>query len=294
MQVALPAVQADLGIPTHQLRWVITAYTLAYGGLLLLGGRLGDLYGRRRMLTSGMILLAAASALGGLATGAGALVAVRVLKGLGAAGGAPAVMSLLTTTFPEGEARSRALGFDPLQAGCAFLPQEAVVLALSPLLGRTVARTGARPVLAAGVLGFGAAVLTVARISAGGGYVSAVLPGVMLAGVGVACTIVAGAVVATTGIPAHLQGLASGLWNTAPQIGSSLGRAVLISVANVKTGGALAGARGTMDSSLATWLPGFRAAFTAALLFVVAGLWAVLFWMRPPVETPGASTRSGS
>src|SRR5690606_37974890 len=75
MQVALPAVQAELGIPTHQLQWVITAYTLAYGGLLLLGGRLGDLYGRRRMLTSGMILLAAASALGGLATGTGALVA---------------------------------------------------------------------------------------------------------------------------------------------------------------------------------------------------------------------------
>ncbi len=110
VHVALPAIQADIHIPTHQLQWVAAAYALTFGGFLLLGGRMGDLFGRRRMLMAGMALFTAASAAGGLASGIGLLIAARALQGLGAAMIAPAVLSLVAMVFPEGEERNRALG----------------------------------------------------------------------------------------------------------------------------------------------------------------------------------------
>ncbi|MGE5132194.1 MAG: MFS transporter [Gemmatimonadota bacterium] len=107
--VALPAIRADLGLTTASLQWIVSAYVLGYGGLLLLGGRAADLLGRRRVFLAALALFAAASLLGGLVSSPGLLIAARFVKGVAAAVTAPAGLSLLTTTFPEGHLRNRAM-----------------------------------------------------------------------------------------------------------------------------------------------------------------------------------------
>lgn len=436
VHVALPAIQADIHIPTHQLQWVAAAYALSFGGFLLLGGRMGDLFGRRRMLMAGMALFTAASAAGGLASEIGLLIAARALQGLGAAFIAPAVLSLLTMVFSEGEERNRALGvlgtvsaagftvglilggiltgalgwrwvfyvnipigilvialaprllpeserlrktvdvpgsvvgtagitllvyacttagtsglfsvrtwsffllalflllaflfiesrignplipleifrnrtfvgalmaggvfgsvmgptifmltlylqnvlgFGPLATGFAFLPQEITVLVAANLIGRYVSRIGVKAVLTGGILGFGAGALMLARISAEGSYWNTVLPGMMLIGLGVSCVIVAGAIAATAGMAPEEQGLASGLWNTAPQIGAALGLAVLVTVANAFSDDALRHEPGLSTPVSVGWVFGFKAAFIASIGFVAVGLWSVLALIR--------------
>src|SRR3954452_3525091 len=109
LNVALPAAGAGVGLEPAQLPWITSAYALPAAGFALLFGRLGDLLGRRRLLLAGMGLLAAASVLGGVATGAGMLLLARVLQGVAAAMAVPAALSLLTTTFAEGRLRERAL-----------------------------------------------------------------------------------------------------------------------------------------------------------------------------------------
>ncbi len=108
--LALPAIQRGLGFSPAGLQWVISAYALAFGGFLLLGGRLADLLGRRRILIAGAGLFTAASLACGLADSPGMLVAARATEGLGAAMMAPAAMSLILAIFPEGAERNRALG----------------------------------------------------------------------------------------------------------------------------------------------------------------------------------------
>ncbi len=108
--VALPTIGADLKIDQANLSWVINAYTLTFGGFLLLGGRLADLVGRRRMFIVGMFVFGLGSLLGGLAQDEGFLVGSRSLQGLGAALVSPAALSLVTTIFSEGAERNRALG----------------------------------------------------------------------------------------------------------------------------------------------------------------------------------------
>jgi MFS family permease len=109
MNVALPRIQASLHFSATGLSWVISSYTLAYGGLLLLGGRIGDMLGRRRMFIVGIALFTVASLAGGLATSAGWLIAARVLQGVGAAAAGPNTIALITTTFTEARERIRAL-----------------------------------------------------------------------------------------------------------------------------------------------------------------------------------------
>jgi len=108
--VALPAIQSDLGLSTASLQWIVSGYVLGYGGLLLLGGRTADLLGRRRALLVALGVFAAASLLGALVDDGSLLIATRFIKGLAAAFTAPAGLSILTTTFPEGPVRNRALG----------------------------------------------------------------------------------------------------------------------------------------------------------------------------------------
>jgi EmrB/QacA subfamily drug resistance transporter len=110
VNVALPSIKADLGFSQSSLQWVVSAYAIVFGGTLLLGGRLADLFGRRRMFISGLVLFAVTSLLCGLAWSAGSLVAFRALQGLAGALMAPAALSLLMTTFPEGRERNLALG----------------------------------------------------------------------------------------------------------------------------------------------------------------------------------------
>lgn len=107
--IALPTIQNELAISAANLPWVINAYILAFGGMLLFGGRLGDLFGRRRLLQIGMAIFTLASVFAGLAQDGTSLIAFRALQGLGAALTAPNALALIATTFPEGEPRSKAM-----------------------------------------------------------------------------------------------------------------------------------------------------------------------------------------
>jgi EmrB/QacA subfamily drug resistance transporter len=108
--VALPSIQADLGFSEQGLQWVLSAYALAFGGLLLLGGRVADLLGRRRVFVAGVLFFTAASLMCGLAWSPAALLAARVVQGVGAAIMTPTALSIISTTFPEGPERNKALG----------------------------------------------------------------------------------------------------------------------------------------------------------------------------------------
>jgi len=155
--VALPSIDADLGFSAAGLQWVMSAYMLSFGGLLLLGGRAADLLGRRRLFIVGVGLFALASLAAGLASGAGMLIAARAAQGVAAAIMTPTAQSILMTTFREGAERNRALGVwtstgaiggtagwlvgGPLTDGLGWewiffinLPVAAAVAALSPVL----------------------------------------------------------------------------------------------------------------------------------------------------------------
>ena len=110
VNVALPSIQRDLNLSEGNLQWIINAYTLVFGGFLLLGGRAGDLLGRKRLFLIGLVIFTAASLLDGLANGQGMLVGSRALQGLGAALISPAALSIISTTFAEGAERAKALG----------------------------------------------------------------------------------------------------------------------------------------------------------------------------------------
>jgi EmrB/QacA subfamily drug resistance transporter len=110
VNVALPHIQRALGFSGSGLEWVVNAYALAFGGLMLLGGRAGDLLGRRRVFIAGLLLFSAASLAGGFATSQSWLLAARAIQGIGGALTAPTALALITTTFGEGKPRNRAMG----------------------------------------------------------------------------------------------------------------------------------------------------------------------------------------
>jgi EmrB/QacA subfamily drug resistance transporter len=110
VNVALPSIQQDLHLSEGNLQWIVNAYTLVFGGFLLLGGRLGDLLGRKRLFLIGLVIFTVASLLDGLSTSEGMLIGARALQGLGAALVSPAALSIISTTFEEGAQRARALG----------------------------------------------------------------------------------------------------------------------------------------------------------------------------------------
>jgi MFS family permease len=110
VNVALPYIQRALGFSGSGLEWAVNAYTLAFGGLLLLGGRAGDLLGRRKVFVAGLLLFSAASLAGGFATSQAWLLAARAVQGAGAAVTAATALALIATTFPERPPRNRAMG----------------------------------------------------------------------------------------------------------------------------------------------------------------------------------------
>ncbi|WP_443065364.1 MFS transporter [Streptomyces sp. NBC_00536] len=118
VNIALPHIQTALKFSTESLSWVVSAYTLTFGGLLLLGGRTGDILGRRRVFIFGVLLFGLASLLGGFSQNAGQLLAARALQGVGGAIASPTALALITTTFREGPERNRAFGvFAGVSAG---------------------------------------------------------------------------------------------------------------------------------------------------------------------------------
>src|SRR5713101_6729032 len=110
VNVAIPSIQKNLHIAESTVQWVVTAYAITFGGFLLLGGRMADLLGRRRIFLVGLVLFTLASLTCGLASSAGVLIASRAVQGLGAAIISPAALSIVTTTFDEGAERNKALG----------------------------------------------------------------------------------------------------------------------------------------------------------------------------------------
>jgi EmrB/QacA subfamily drug resistance transporter len=110
VNVAIPSIQVDLNIAEQTVQWVITAYAITFGGFLLLGGRMADLLGRRRIFLVGLIVFTIASLVCGFANSAGVLIGARAVQGLGAAIISPAALSIVTTTFREGAERNKALG----------------------------------------------------------------------------------------------------------------------------------------------------------------------------------------
>ena len=117
VNVALPTIHRDLHFSAASLEWLVTAYALTFGGLLLFGGRTGDLYGKRRMFMTGIAIFAGASLLGGLATDQAWLIITRGLQGIGAAIASPTALSLVATNFPEGRERNRAMGIYAAMSG---------------------------------------------------------------------------------------------------------------------------------------------------------------------------------
>jgi EmrB/QacA subfamily drug resistance transporter len=110
VNVALPSIQRDLGLSEANLQWIVNAYALVFGGFLLLGGRAGDLLGRKRLFLAGVVVFTVASLLNGLATSSTWLISTRALQGLGAAFISPAALAIISTTFSEGRERGKALG----------------------------------------------------------------------------------------------------------------------------------------------------------------------------------------
>jgi EmrB/QacA subfamily drug resistance transporter len=110
VNVALPSIQKDLNLSEANLQWIVNAYALVFGGFLLLGGRAGDLLGRKRLFLVGLVVFTVASLLNGLASSEGMLIASRALQGFGAALISPAALSIISTTFEEGAERAKALG----------------------------------------------------------------------------------------------------------------------------------------------------------------------------------------
>ena len=121
VNVALPSIQRELGFAGSAVQWIVTGYAISFGGLLILGGRAADLFGRRRMFIAGLIVFSAASLAGGLAHDAVLLVASRFVQGTGAALVAPSALSLITTGFAEGPHRNRALGMYGATASLGFV-----------------------------------------------------------------------------------------------------------------------------------------------------------------------------
>jgi MFS family permease len=121
VNIALPSIERDFGVSTSVVQWVVTGYAIAFSGLLILGGRAADLLGRRRMFVVGLVVFSLASLAGGLARDPVLLVASRIVQGAGAAIVAPAALSLITTSFPAGPRRTRAIGLYGSMASVGFV-----------------------------------------------------------------------------------------------------------------------------------------------------------------------------
>ncbi len=439
--VALASIQTDLGFRPDQLQWLVTAYTLIFGSLLIFFGRAGDLWGRRRLFLLGVAVFSAASLLCGLAQTPGQLIAARTLQGLGAAIVSPSALALLTSTFQEGSARNRALGvwgavsaggaaagmllggamteyagwrwvflvnvpvgalilvalprlvgevrtratgrldvpgavtvtaglvalvwalsqieargagspavlaagaaavvlltafvvielrapaplmpfslfrsrgvaaadlvtvltsavvigqsyfislylrqvleYPPLQTGLALVPITLTVMVVATAVPRILPRVGARVVLVTSGAFLAVGMLLYSRLPVDGDYLD-VLPGSLLAAAGLGCSLVAATIAATEGVRPDQQGVASGVLNTAQQVGGSVGLAVLATLAASRTADL-----GVSADPTTALNGGFRLAFVVAAGFAVAAALLALVLMPGRTGTGRGST----
>jgi EmrB/QacA subfamily drug resistance transporter len=429
VNVALPSIQRDLHFSTTNLQWVVNAYTLTFAGFLLLGGRAADLFGRRRIFLVGLAVFTASSLLGGLAPNEAWLITARALQGLGAAILAPATLTILTASYPEGPSRTWALGawsavssagasagallggiltdfltwrwilfvnvpvgvvalvlarrylpeskadmlhrhldlggavtvtaglvalvfalvrtetyswgspqvlaplalavgllavflflqarvskaplvplrifrsrsvaggnvvmfmmfgalfgswyfetlymqhvlgYSPLQAGLAFLPQTVLIALGAQVTSRLVPRFGPRPLILAGTLVAAAGLAWLALITPHSTFVGDLLGPFVLIGLGMGLAVTPIAVAGTAGVARQEAGLASGLLNTSRTVGASIGLAALATVAANRTSSALGHAVVTPARTAAALTDGYALAFTIATIVLLA------------------------
>ena len=440
VNVALPTIQKDLNFSETDLQWIVNAYTLTFGGFLLLGGRAGDLIGRKKVFLVGVVLFTVASALCALAQSDTWLILTRGLQGLGAALVSPAALSIVTATFKEGAERAKALGvwsaiavgggavglllggilveylswpwifvinvpvgaatlllslrfvpeskdehahksfdiagavsvtaglialvygivrsaelgwgsgevigfvalaavllggflvieyrspeplvrlsifavktvraanvsmlvvacglfsmfffntlyvqrvlgYSALQAGLAFLPFTAGIIVGAGASQKLIARLGAREVPIIGLVIAVVGMLFFLRLDTTSSYLPDMLPGIMLASIGMGLTFVPVTLIATSGIPVDDAGLASGLYNTSQQVGGALGLALLSTFAANKTDSVIAGfgRRPTPEQSASALVDGFHIAWLGSALFMAAGAVLILVLLR--------------
>ncbi|HKU59392.1 MAG TPA: MFS transporter [Gaiellaceae bacterium] len=431
VNVALPSIQKDLSLSEGSLQWIVNAYTLVFGGFLLLGGRAGDLLGRKRLFLIGLVIFTGASLLDGLASSEGFLIAARCVQGLGAALISPAALSIISTTFEEGAERARALGvwaaiaiggsavglvlggvltqyfswpwiffvnvpvgiiafflslrivpeshaelghrsfdvagavtvtgglmalvyaivdaqsagwgsaktlgffglaaallasfvvieqrskaplvrlsifrirslltaniamtlamsgmfamfffntlyiqrvlgYGPLKAGVAFLPFTAGIMISAGIASAYAPRLGVRPVAAAGFVLTAVGLVLLTMLPTHGSYGTNMLPGILVASLGMGAIFMPLTMIATTGLDDDDQGLASGLFNTSQQIGGALGLAALSTLAASKTSSA-------GGSQMHQLVVGFHWAFGAGAIVVLAALGVMVVLLR--------------
>src|SRR6266571_1437327 len=269
VNIALPHIQGALHFSTTGLSWVLNAYTLTFGGLLLLGGRAGDILGRRRVFITGILLFSLASLLGGLATSSAWLLACRALQGVGGAIASPT--ALVLSIFLSIETRTRqpitplhmfrnrnragtyaimlglaaalfgmfffltlfvqeVLGYSPLRAGLAFLPVSAVIIVTSQVVARLLPTVGPKRVMVAGSLFATGGLAWLSRITASSGYLDGLLGPMLLFGLGMGFLFVSLTIVAVSGVSREESGAASSLLNAMQQVGGSLGLSILVTV----------------------------------------------------------------
>jgi EmrB/QacA subfamily drug resistance transporter len=435
VNVALPSIQRGLDFSASNLQWVVNAYTLVFGGFLLLGGRASDLLGRKRLFIAGTVLFSVASLINGLAQTSGMLVAGRGLQGLGAALLSPAALSIITTTFTDTSERTKALGvwsaiaagggavglllggvltdlaswpwifivnvpvgvitlvatlryvpesrdelphrsfdlagavsvtaglillvyaivkaqsfgwssgrtigllaaaaallalfvvierravaplvrlsifkvrtlavadvvlllvasglfgmfffaslyvqeilgYSPLRAGLAFLPVTAGIVVGAGIAQPLVRRFGVRAVSVVGVLLAAAGLTVLTQVPVNGTYAADLLPGLIPMSIGMGLVFVPITLLATSGVSADDSGLASGLFNTAQQVGGSLGLAILSTVAASRTTNLLSSHSATV---LAARVSGYQVAFATAAGMLVAGAIILMVALR--------------
>jgi EmrB/QacA subfamily drug resistance transporter len=433
VNVALPAIQVDLGFSQENLQWVISAYALFFGGFLLLGGRSADLLGRRRIFLGGLVVFTLSSLFAGLAWSEASLIAARAFQGLGAAIITPAALSILSTTFHEGRERNVALGvwgavggfgaaagvlmggiltdalswewiffvnvpvgvlaivlapilldesrdasvktfdlpgavlvtaglsslvyaitqagqegwlagrtigftvgslallggfvgwelrhpeplmrfgllrtktvaganvagfimgtamfsmflmltlymqqvlgYSAMETGVAYLAVAGTAIIWSGVAAQLVTRVGVKPVLVSGMTFLTAGLIFFTQVSVGGSYVTDLLPGFLLIGVGIGFSFVPITIAALAGVEPAEAGLASGLINTSQQIGGALGIAALSTIATTRTGDAVS-AGTAVPSAL---VDGFTNAFVAGAIIAGIGIVAALTLIR--------------
>jgi MFS family permease len=292
VNVALPQMRHDLGLSVSAQEWVVNAYTLAFAGFLMLGGRAADLWGRRRIFLIGIAVFTVASLTGGLAANGLWLITARAVQGLGAAMLAPATLSLLTSRFTDPHERRKALSawsttsasgaavgvlaggiltgllswrwvlFVNIPVGIAVIVP-ALLAVSEPRVDGPRARLD---ILGTGIAAAGLIWIAV-TLAPDVAYLSTVLGPLILFGCGIGVSFGAMAMAATHGVPAHQAGLASGLLNTTRQVGGATGLAVMATAASSLTNG-LSGSH----SSAAALTEGYKLAFLIAGLGLAAGM----------------------
>jgi EmrB/QacA subfamily drug resistance transporter len=438
VNVALPSIQRGLNFSASDLQWVVNAYTLIFGGFLLLGGRAADLLGRKRLFAAGIALFSAASLLNGVAQSAGMLIVGRGLQGLGGALVSPAALSIITTTFTENEDRTKALGvwsaiaagggavglllggvltdlaswpwifivnvpvgiaalvltfrfvpesrvetehrafdiagavtvtgglvvlvyaivkaqafgwgsartiglmaagavliamfvaierrsvaplvrlsifrvrtltaadavlllvasgmfgmfffaslyvqeilgYSPLKAGLAFLPVTAGIVIGAGIAQQLIKRIGVRNVSIVGIVLASAGLLVLTQLPVHGSYASDLLSGLMPLSIGMGLVFVPITLLGTGGVSEDDAGLASGLFNTAQQVGGSLGLAILSTLAASQTSSLLQSGHGGTAGALAARVSGYHVAFAAAAIMLAAGAVILAIFVR--------------